>query len=60
MSTTPPSPPRSKSRFVDNKDVDASSMHVETLNGTVFAVRLREEHDGKDHGRKPHPGRSTA
>ena len=25
-----------KSRFVDNKDVDASSMHVETLNGTVM------------------------
>jgi osmotically-inducible protein OsmY len=25
-----------KSRFVENKDVDASSMHVETLNGTVM------------------------
>ena len=25
-----------KARFVDNKDVDASNMHVETLNGTVM------------------------
>jgi len=25
-----------KSRFVDNKDVDAASIHVETLNGTVM------------------------
>lgn len=25
-----------KARFVDNKSVDASSMHVETLNGTVM------------------------
>jgi hyperosmotically inducible periplasmic protein len=25
-----------KSRFVDNKDVDASSIKVETLNGTVM------------------------
>jgi hyperosmotically inducible protein len=25
-----------KSRFVENKDVDASSIHVETLNGTVM------------------------
>ena len=25
-----------KSRFVENKDVDASSIHVETLNGTVL------------------------
>ena len=25
-----------KGRFVDNKDVDAASMHVETLNGTVL------------------------
>jgi hyperosmotically inducible periplasmic protein len=25
-----------KSRFVGNKDVDASSIHVETLNGTVM------------------------
>lgn len=25
-----------KSRFVDNKDVDAASIHVETLNGTVL------------------------
>jgi hyperosmotically inducible protein len=25
-----------KVRFVDNKDVDASSMRVETLNGTVM------------------------
>ena len=25
-----------KGRFVDNKNVDASSIHVETLNGTVM------------------------
>jgi len=25
-----------KSRFVENKDVDASSIHVETLHGTVL------------------------
>jgi osmotically-inducible protein OsmY len=25
-----------KGRFVDNKDVDAASIHVETLNGTVL------------------------
>ena len=25
-----------KSRFVENKEVDASSIHVETLNGTVM------------------------
>ena len=25
-----------KARFVDNKDVDAASIHVETLNGTVM------------------------
>lgn len=25
-----------KGRFVDNKDVDASSIHVETLNGSVM------------------------
>jgi hyperosmotically inducible periplasmic protein len=25
-----------KARFVDNKDVDASNMHIETLKGTVM------------------------
>ena len=25
-----------KTRFVDNKDVDAASIHIETLNGTVM------------------------
>lgn len=25
-----------KARFVDNRDVDATSIHVETLNGTVM------------------------
>ncbi|WP_280156026.1 BON domain-containing protein [Piscinibacter sp. XHJ-5] len=25
-----------KSRFIDNKDVDAASIHVETLNGNVM------------------------
>ena len=25
-----------KSRFIENKEVDASSIHVETLNGTVM------------------------
>jgi hyperosmotically inducible protein len=25
-----------KGRFIDNKDVDATSIHVETLNGTVM------------------------
>ena len=25
-----------KGRFIDNKDVDAASIHVETLNGTVM------------------------
>ncbi len=36
-----------KARFVDNKDVDASSMRVETLNGTVmlsgFAKNAKEK-----------------
>ena len=36
-----------KARFIDNKDVDASSIKVETLNGTVmlsgFAKNLTEK-----------------
>ena len=36
-----------KARFIDNKDVDASSIKVETLNGTVmlsgFAKSVREK-----------------
>jgi hyperosmotically inducible protein len=36
-----------KARFVDNKEVDASAISVETLNGTVmlsgFAKNLREK-----------------
>ncbi len=36
-----------KSRFVENKDVDAASIHVETLNGTVmlsgFAKNVTEK-----------------
>ncbi|HEX5372918.1 MAG TPA: BON domain-containing protein, partial [Aquabacterium sp.] len=37
-----------KGRFIDNKDVDASSIRVETLNGTVmlsgFAKNATEKH----------------
>jgi osmotically-inducible protein OsmY len=36
-----------KGRFIDNKDVDAASIHVETLNGTVmlsgFAKSVNEK-----------------
>jgi hyperosmotically inducible protein len=45
-----------KARFVDNKDVDASSMHVETLNGTVmlsgFAKNATEKTTAESLARK--------
>jgi hyperosmotically inducible periplasmic protein len=45
-----------KARFVENKDVDASNMHVETLNGTVmlsgFAKNATERTTAEDLTRK--------
>ena len=37
-----------KGRFVDNKDVDATSMHVETLNGTVMLSGFAKNNLEKD------------
>ena len=41
-----------KARYVDHKDVDASSIHVETLNGTVmlsgFAKNMLEKSTAGD------------
>jgi hyperosmotically inducible protein len=45
-----------KGRFVDNKDVDATSIHVETLNGTVmlsgFAKNATERSTAESIARK--------
>jgi osmotically-inducible protein OsmY len=45
-----------KSRFVESKDVDASSIHVETLNGTVmlsgFAKNALEKETAANIARK--------
>ena len=45
-----------KSRFVENKDVDASSIGVETLNGTVmlsgFAKNFAEKETAQNIARK--------
>ena len=45
-----------KSRFVENKDVDASSIRVETLNGTVmlsgFAKDSKEKQTAESIARK--------
>ena len=45
-----------KSRFVENKDVDASSIRVETLNGTVmlsgFAKNATEKSSAESIARK--------
>jgi osmotically-inducible protein OsmY len=45
-----------KSRFIENKDVDASSIRVETLNGTVmlsgFAKNAAEKAVAEDIARK--------
>ena len=41
-----------KARFVDNKDVDATSIKVETLNGTVMLsgfAKSQNEKDTADH-----------
>ena len=37
-----------KGRFVDNKDVDASSISVETLNGTVMLAGFAKNTTEKD------------
>ena len=34
-----------KGRFVENKSVDASSIHVETLNGTVMLSGFAKSHN---------------
>ena len=36
-----------KTSFVDNKDVDAASIHVETLNGTVMLSGFAKNGDEK-------------
>ena len=45
-----------KARFVDNKDVDASSIKVETLNGTVmlsgFAKNMTEKNTAESIARR--------
>jgi osmotically-inducible protein OsmY len=52
-----------KSRFVENKDVDASSIHVETLNGTVmlsgFAKNALEKETAAHIARKVNGVRSV-
>lgn len=51
-----------KSRFVENKDVDAASIHVETLNGTVmltgFAKNATEKATAETIARKVNGVRS--
>jgi osmotically-inducible protein OsmY len=37
-----------KARFVDNKDVDATSIKVETLNGTVMLSGFAKNHTEKE------------
>jgi hyperosmotically inducible protein len=37
-----------KARFVDNKQVDASSIHVETLNGVVLLSGFAKNQQEKD------------
>ena len=45
-----------KARFIDNKDVDASSIKVETLNGTVmlsgFAKNMTEKNTAESIARR--------
>lgn len=52
-----------KSRFIENKDVDASSIHVETLNGTVmlsgFAKKALEKETAAQIARKVNGVRSV-
>jgi hyperosmotically inducible protein len=52
-----------KSRFVENKDVDASSIRVETLNGTVilsgFAKKALEKETAAQIARKVNGVRSV-
>ena len=52
-----------KSRFIENKQVDAASIHVETLNGTVllsgFAKDATEKMTAEDIARKVNGVRSV-
>jgi osmotically-inducible protein OsmY len=56
MSTTPPSPRRSKALTSATRTVDASSIGVETLNGTVmlsgFAKNATEKSTAESIARK--------
>ena len=52
-----------KSRFIENKNVDAASIHVETLNGTVllsgFAKNINEKMTAEDIARRVNGVRSV-